>query len=61
MPEYFKTLKGPIENILLFLGLVLFTLGFITLYFAIPMVIGSVYNGWSWIINASILLSIGIS
>ena len=61
MSEYFKNLKGPIENVLLFLGLVLFALGFFTLYFAIPMLIWSHYNGWPWTIIASILLSIGIS
>jgi len=61
MPEYFKNLKRSIENVLLFLGLVLFTLGFFTLYFAIGMLIESVYNGWSWMINACILLSIGVS
>jgi hypothetical protein len=61
MPKYFKTLKHPIENVLLFLGLVFFTLGFFTLYFAIPMLIASPYNGWPWIIYATILLSVGIS
>ena len=61
MPEYIKKLKGPIENVLIFVGLVLFALGFFTLYFAIPMFIYNPYNGWPWIINSCILLSIGIS
>ncbi|MFX0060519.1 MAG: hypothetical protein ACFE8J_19660 [Candidatus Heimdallarchaeota archaeon] len=61
MPEYFKNLKSPIENVLLFIGLVLFTLGFFTLYFAIPMLIYSHYNGWPWTVYGCILLSIGTS
>ena len=61
MSEYFKNLKGPIENVLLFLGLVLFALGFFTLYFAIPMLIWGPDNGWPWMVNACILLSIGAS
>ena len=61
MAEYFKNLKGPIENILLFVGLVLFSLGFFTLYFAIPMLIGTYYLGWPWTVSTCILLSIGAS
>ncbi|MBY8984566.1 MAG: hypothetical protein KGD65_05855 [Candidatus Lokiarchaeota archaeon] len=61
MPEYIKDLKDSIENVLEFVGLVLFVLGFFTLYFAIPTFIYNPYNGWSWIINACVLLSIGIS
>ncbi|MFX1310664.1 MAG: hypothetical protein ACFE8C_13260 [Promethearchaeota archaeon] len=61
MSELFKNLKSPIENVLLFVGLVLFTLGFFTLYFSIPMLIGSHYNGWPWTVSACILLAIGSS
>ncbi len=61
MSDYFKSLKRPIENVLLFVGLVLFTLGFFTLYFAIPMLIGNPYIGWPWTTYACILLSIGSS
>jgi len=61
MSNYFKSLKPSIENVLLFLGLVLFTLGFFTLYFAIPLLIGNPYIGWPWTVYASILLSIGSS
>jgi len=61
MSEYFKNLKGPIENAFLFLGLVLITLGFFTLYFSISMLISSFYNGWPWTVNACILLAIGSS
>ncbi|KKN39321.1 hypothetical protein LCGC14_0744730 [marine sediment metagenome] len=61
MSEYFKNLKSPIENILLFIGSVFIALGFITLFFAIPMLFGSLYNGWPWTITGSILLSIGAS
>ncbi len=61
MSDYFKSIKSPVENVLLFVGLVLFTLGFFTLYFAIPMLISNPYIGWPWISYASILLSIGSS
>ncbi|UCD02406.1 MAG: hypothetical protein JSV23_05185 [Promethearchaeota archaeon] len=61
MSKYINMLKGPIENVLLFVGLVLFTLGFFTLYFAIPMLIANHYYGWPWIVSACILLAIGSS
>ena len=61
MSKYIQNLKGPIENALLFLGLVLFSLGFFTLYSAIPQVIGNSYFGWSSIISAVLLLSIGFT
>lgn len=56
-----KNLKGPIENVLVFLGMVFIALGFFTFLFAITIFIYNLYNGWPWIVNASILLSIGLS
>lgn len=61
MSEIFKNLKVPIENVFLLLGLVLISLGFFTLYFSIPLLISSLYNGWPWITGACILLAIGLS
>ncbi len=61
MSEYIRNSKGPIENVLLLVGLVLFTLGFFTLYFAILLLIGNPYNGWPWMVSGSILLVIGSS
>ncbi|NVM36452.1 MAG: hypothetical protein HWN81_12710 [Candidatus Lokiarchaeota archaeon] len=61
MSHYAKQLKGSIQNVYLLLGMVFFTLGFFKLYSAIPMMIGNYYNGWSWMVSGTILLSIGFS
>lgn len=61
MLENIKKLKGVIENALIFLGLALFTLGFWTLFFAVPYVIAEFYNGWPWAVDAGVLLAIGLS
>ncbi|MFW9988491.1 MAG: hypothetical protein ACFFC3_07535 [Candidatus Odinarchaeota archaeon] len=55
-------MRKPIENIILFIGIVFLTLGIST--FFIILVRGGLSNildNWYWVITGSILLSIGSS
>ncbi|MFX1364136.1 MAG: hypothetical protein ACFFCE_15295 [Promethearchaeota archaeon] len=62
MSEYTQKLKNPIENVLLFLGVVFSILGIFTFYIVIREIDWYyIYDGWSLLISGSILLSIGIS
>ena len=62
MSEYINVLKKPIENVLLFVGIVFSILGFVSLFISAPSVIfGISLNYWPFFTSGSIFLSIGIS